>query len=168
MIKKRLIIVVFLIIALFSVNVSGECIIPENGMITTQDITLCYDEYLLPYGLVISGGDVTLDCNKAKIKGYGFGEGISIIGAGNVKIINCIVENYEHGIYLEDSFNNEISNNELIENNIGIAMSNSEGNVILNNVDKSIEGAILVYDETVIEEPKTIEEEIPSEKEASA
>jgi len=149
--KKRLIsnivvIVIFLILAIISPNVSASCIIPQNEMIITQNTILCEDTYELAYGIVIGASGVTLDCNNAVIKGFGFGNGIRLEEVSEVTIKDCKIHDYENGIYLKKSSNNQLTNNKLIGNINGIALEDSSSNSLLNNDDKSIETSIVNID----------------------
>ncbi len=157
--QKKILTLLILGFILAAALVYGECIIPDNEMIISQDTIFCYVTYHLPAGIVINADGITLNCNNAVLQGYGFGEGIRILGVGNVIIENCIIKDYESGIYLKDSSNNVIKDNELIGNVNGVKLDNSAFNSIVNNKDESLKGPISFYDEDAQEATNNTEEE---------
>jgi parallel beta-helix repeat protein len=153
--KKRLMILIVLSVIIISIisliitlpSVQAQCVMPSSNLIIDTDTILCEEAYQLPYSIVIGNSGVTLDCNHATLKGSGFGEGITVIDVGSVTIKNCKIENYENGIYLKNSNNNQITDNELTSNVNGIAIENSQQNSIVDNKISSLEENIVYYNE---------------------
>ena len=120
--------------------------------VVTGDTTLLPGTYDIvgrgDYGaIMIEANDVTLDCNGATLIGD-WGIGIESEGYSNLVIKNCNVLNYNYGILLHVS-----SNNNLIENNtiIGggfsaITIWDSSNNIITGNTLNSLNKGIHFQD----------------------
>ena len=76
------------------------------------------------FNIVADG--ITFDCQNYAIIGSGTGIGINLNGRQNVKIKNCQIRGFAYGIFLNNSFNNIISNNNL--NNTINAFDNGVNN----------------------------------------
>ena len=97
-------------------------------------------------GLMISADDVTLDCNGHRIVGSHqsnpdgtyWWSGVIINDFENVTIKNCIIRDFENGIYLNSSSNNYIVNNTLYLNLLsGILLEEASRNTVRNNTAHS-------------------------------
>jgi hypothetical protein len=101
-----------------------------DNHVLTADITGCTGN-----GLTIGTSDITLDCNGHTISGSGTNDGISTAGAfDNVNISNCIINNFDEGIYAFGD-DNIIITNTTIKNmkNYGVRLQVSLNNQ-LNNI----------------------------------
>lgn len=78
--------------------------ITNDTEICTQDYHKAYD-YADPGVIIIKAPNLVLDCDGARLTGNGNGIGIYIKHVDNVTVKNCILDNYEYGIYAEDSHN---------------------------------------------------------------
>ena len=155
--------------------------ITGNVVLTTQEtnVTACgvtlniaNEVYELNTSITGSGGadcititanNITLDCHEFNITGPGSGStyGIELNGADNVVIQDCTVTEFSTGIFVTNSENNIISNNNLSENGFtsgrgvylstgadnntvshnffsenyqsGITLQNADNNTLLNN-----------------------------------
>lgn len=144
--------------------VSCGDIIRENTVLT-EDLLDCPEDGLSIYSV----NNITVECQGHKISGVeNFGNsGIAIVDASGIKIRNCIIENFEYGIFLVRAPYNILTNNQLsglryygfflideansniIKNNIvngnrdrdsigfNIAVSSSENWLVGNNVTDS-------------------------------
>ncbi len=113
--------------AVLSVNVgpTGE---------VNQSIILDQDMSFTDSGLTVTANDVTIDCQFYKITGSGSGIGISFLNNNNVTVKNCIIENFETALDVNNSY--VVLNTSLITNNSrGIVTS---GNSALNTDRNSI------------------------------
>lgn len=115
------------------------CRIPEDNLQVNMDMELCPGVYNIPdegnFGvLVMSENDVTLECNQTRLVGNDSGIGIYSIGKDGNHILNCSLNNYNYGIMLtQNSNNNYLRGNTLIDNVRGIRIWNSDYNVMENN-----------------------------------
>ena len=107
----------------------------------TEDLTLTEDLICTKDGLIIESNDVTLDCNGHTISGPGNSNiGIIANSLNNITIKNCNIENFYHGISLDN-----VSNSNVIINNVkgtgrtdismgtGILLINSYNNQVIAN-----------------------------------
>ncbi|MFH1073177.1 MAG: S8 family serine peptidase [Nanoarchaeota archaeon] len=75
-----------------------SCSVLNESAILTEDINAtgsCFS---------IIGNDIEIDCQLHTIQGDGTGIGFSLYNNSNILIRNCIVENFETGIDITDSF----------------------------------------------------------------
>lgn len=122
----------------------AECIAPTDGMIVNKSVDFCSSSYDVPNGIIISSGNVVLDCNTAVLRGNsGVSEiGIRIENADNVVLRNCNVVTFNQGLYLKNVTNSLVENNAFLKNNIGIRLLDSFENTIRGNNDKSFQLAV--------------------------
>jgi len=72
---------------------------PADGMIITQDTVFTPGVYVLPHGITVAAGGVTLDGNGAHIIGHErTGSGITVTGCDHVTLKNLHIQEYYHGI----------------------------------------------------------------------
>ncbi|TSC95411.1 MAG: periplasmic copper-binding [Parcubacteria group bacterium Athens1014_10] len=94
--------------------------------------------------VVITANNITLDCNGYKIigtsdgdedeDGYNDGNGIYLYSKNNVTVKNCVIENFETGIYSISSSSNTYKENNILSNLYeGIFLSNSNNNSFIGN-----------------------------------
>lgn len=117
-----------------------NCTFPYDGMNITASTILCKGNYSLPNGVLIKSYSVTLDCNGAVITGNGSSTGVSIGGwVGGCTIKNCVIRNFNTGMYNWDGYGNSFINNTLINStSVGIYVVDTEsttvkGNIFINN-----------------------------------
>jgi len=111
-----------------SVDPSGAPIQREGDIYTlTGNITSDAD------GIVIERDNMTLDGATYTVQGTGSGNGINLWWRSNVTIKNMKIKIFEYGIWLENSPSNDISTNNITNNNCGIVLSESSNNVFKNN-----------------------------------
>lgn len=128
------------------------CVIPEDGMVVNNNVILCAGNYNLPSGIVVGRSNITLSCGGATLMGNDNGQytgstGIYANGKKNLKIKNCIVENYQYGLHLVIADNSIVSNNILRKNTGGNGYIDSSKNLtVINNElrDTNDLGLILV------------------------
>jgi parallel beta-helix repeat protein len=119
---------------------------PENRTCTlTQDLTESVE---------INTSSITLDCNGHSITGNGGGYGIYLHQKNNTTIENCIIINFSTGIELYhfpfdfEAFtkNNNLSNNVIFGNSLGIHLFYADHNTLIdNNVHSNREGIFLDF-----------------------
>lgn len=145
---------VFLLIQNFALgyNVISEC--PESDIAIEEDTLLDFDEPceisehehpdVDPGAISIERDNIELNCNGSKIIGDFdtqpddvFRLGIHSNERENIKIKNCVIENYGDGILILDSKNFTLVNNTLINNFNGVVIDNSMDSIIENNEFRS-------------------------------
>ncbi|MFH1840311.1 MAG: NosD domain-containing protein [Nanoarchaeota archaeon] len=138
-------------------------VLPEDGMIITEDTLLCRGLFELPHGLIIGADDITLEGDDTTIKGNAMEEtGIYIANHEGVTVKGLEIEEYETGIwvtesnnislkdntvslcettiYVQESNNNTLDNNHIFgEDGEGIFLRDSDYNLISNNLIESLE-----------------------------
>lgn len=107
------------------------CVALNNNIDVTSDTQICTQNYSADdYGdlgaIIIKAPNLTLDCDGARLTGQGDGIGIYIKRSDNVTVKNCIIDNYEYGIYAEDSDNLQILG-------MGNRIYNTSDQVVLDN-----------------------------------
>jgi cysteine-rich repeat protein/parallel beta-helix repeat protein len=107
------------------------CVPLNANLDITSDTEICTANYDADdYGdlgaIIIKAPNLVLDCDGARLTGHGDGIGIYIKRSDNVTVKNCIIDNYEFGIYAEDSDNIEILG-------MGNKIYNTTDQVVLDN-----------------------------------
>ncbi|GAV20997.1 hypothetical protein MMIC_P1976 [Mariprofundus micogutta] len=108
-----------------------SCISLNSNLEITSDTEICTQNYAADdYGdlgvIIIKAPDITLDCDFARLTGQGDGIGIYIKRSDNVTVKNCLIDNYEFGIYAEDSDNIQVLG-------MGNKMTNTTDQLVLDN-----------------------------------
>jgi hypothetical protein len=123
------------------------------GQTVTQSIVLSQDIYATGQTAIVLGADnIVLDCAGHTLSGDGTGNGIESIDRKGVTITNCLIENFEKGIYLAStdgraekllSVGNVVRGNTLEANQHGVFLMWSHqatisGNRLVGNFDSAI------------------------------
>ena len=90
------------------------------------DLTIIQDTVLsedINGSVIIGANNIVLDCNGYKIIGSGGGFGVFSEQKNNITIKNCVISNFEIGIYLRCSSNNKVLENDISNNKLGIDLS---------------------------------------------
>ncbi len=80
-----------------------RCVTPKNDMTITQDAKLCRGNHRVPDSqgngaILVTGGNVTLDCGGAKLKGLNR-KGIGVVVSGpNVVLRGCDISGFAVGV----------------------------------------------------------------------
>ena len=140
--------ILFVLVGVQSANAQHN--IPTDGTIGTWDPV--YRIYTLTKdvsgNIVIGQDNLTLDGNGHTVTGSGSGRGVELSGRTGVTIQNVTVEQFEYGIYLDDSSGNSLIGNIASNNNkTGIRLNNhSEDNFLDGNqADTNNERGIVIY-----------------------
>ncbi len=149
LIKLILFFTVF-IIASFSVEAAGNCVVPIDGMNITTNTKFCYGEYYIPNGIHIKSNNVAIDCGNSKIIGndtlwISYGKaGIDAVNKNNIFIKNCILKNYASGLYLGQTSNSNFRNIVANNNGMGILLSRSSNNILkdIDSISNRQEGIV--------------------------
>ncbi|MDD5181699.1 MAG: right-handed parallel beta-helix repeat-containing protein [Candidatus Nanoarchaeia archaeon] len=92
-------------------SLPGTVIINESRTFTvSEDLTGCTG------GINIGADDITLDCAGYNLTGSSSGAGLTINGYSNVTVKNCVIHSYATGMYIADSENDSIQDNEVYYN----------------------------------------------------
>lgn len=107
------------------------CTSLSNNIDVSSDTEVCTKEYAADdYGdlgvIIVKAPNLVVDCDGARLHGQGDGIGIYIKRSDKVTVKNCIIDNYEFGIYAEDS-------NNIIINGMGNKITNTQQQVVLDN-----------------------------------
>ena len=97
----------------------------------------------------VNGNGITIDGNNYSIIGDGDVPGIKILSKSQVTIKNLQLENFRDGIFLENSFNNTLTNLKISQSERhGIFLTkNSNNNTIsFNNIHSNVEHGISIRD----------------------
>ncbi|MCK4319136.1 right-handed parallel beta-helix repeat-containing protein, partial [Candidatus Micrarchaeota archaeon] len=119
-----------------------------------NDVILCTDNYSTTDDLIrINASFITLDCNDSILDGDNAGgdEGINTQQNNYLEIKNCIITDFERGIYLFNSTYNRIDNNNISNCiNAGILISKSSNNTnITNNFITNTGGDAIKIDNSI-------------------
>jgi len=91
--------------------------------------------------IIVNASNIILDCNGTNLVGTSSGRGIYQDSKNNVTIKNCNITDYDYGIYLKSSSNNNLSNNKANLNDFyGFFIYSSSNNTITNNTANSNSG----------------------------
>ncbi|MBD3310446.1 hypothetical protein GF351_04460, partial [Candidatus Woesearchaeota archaeon] len=119
----------------------GECGCGDTVM---GDATLAQDLECKGAGLAVGTDDVEIDCDGHTLIGDGSSIGISVEGHSGITVKNCGVEDFETGIYIEDSKDNIIQNNDLVFNEgeeTGLHLESvNDTTITVNNVSDNVRG----------------------------
>jgi len=107
-------------------SVEGTDKLQRNGNIYTFTGDINGEIIVEIDDIVINGADYLL-------QGYGTGVGISINYQNNVTIKNLQINNFSSGIGFEVAYNNTISSNLLLNNGVGIHLTDSDNNIFTGN-----------------------------------
>ncbi|MFH1789352.1 MAG: right-handed parallel beta-helix repeat-containing protein [Candidatus Altiarchaeota archaeon] len=99
-----------------------------------SDITLNANLTCNGTALTIAVDNITLDCDGHLLTGNGTGYGVSGINKYNITIQNCVISNFQYGIYLRESENNYLNDNIINDSERGIFISLLGNNTLLGNI----------------------------------
>ncbi len=128
-----------LLVSIFFINFVSAQEIDDCGELNTTDTyTLNASVSISGTCFTISAENITLDCNGYNITGDTTGNGIYSDKDYTI-IRNCVIDNFENGIYLSTSSNNKLYNN-LVNGYYGIELVDTcqSNNITNNNVTASI------------------------------
>jgi len=124
-----LILISILILVVF--NFSGSFVKAETSFLSQcadfgiwdESNSVCRLTKDLFQGLIIKENNIVFDCNGHSLIGNGSGVGIELYYVDNVVIKNCHIGNFSTGIRLFESSNNQIYDNNVFDNDIGISVA---------------------------------------------
>ncbi|MBU0979409.1 MAG: right-handed parallel beta-helix repeat-containing protein, partial [Nanoarchaeota archaeon] len=134
----------------YEINPSNIDHYPLNnycGQVVTEDIILIEDVLSCPgHGLVVGADGVEIDCAGRMISGTAASgyAGIYVEGFDDVKLKDCEIVNFYHGIKLRDSQYSVITSNDIHDTSIGVTVSYYSrdnlvhGNSLYNNNDDGL------------------------------
>ncbi|MFC1705153.1 NosD domain-containing protein, partial [Nanoarchaeota archaeon] len=104
------------------------------GDTITEDTNLTENLICIGNAITIGANGVTLDCEGNNLIGDGNGRGIFSQDYNYTTINNCKIYNFSDGVYVNNSYNIDISSNEISNNtNYGVYFRNSSNDIISNN-----------------------------------
>jgi len=127
---------IFLVLALFGMAFAAVCPTIDAPGTYVVGVTPPVDDIPEGCGVEIAASDVILDCNGNTLDGPGSGAGVSVNGYDRVTVKNCDITEFETGIRIQNSNNNEILDNNLHGNGgftSGIYLLLSDSNLISGN-----------------------------------
>jgi len=116
---------------------------PPDAPITTHDsITYILTGNITSSadGIIVEKNNIVIDGADYTLQGSGSGMGIILGEVSQVTIRNLNIENFEHGIHLTMSFNDEIYENNLLNNGVGIYIYLSSTKISKNNITENLYG----------------------------
>lgn len=149
-----------------SINQISPCSMPVETDFKLETNLNCYKD-----GLIVSGNGMTIDLNGKTITGPGktlehsgivilgndvtingpgtitnFQKGIILNNSNTVDVNSIILQNNQFGIFFIDSYDSEISENNVNFNNIGISAFSSNNLIFTNNLitDNQLSGISLI------------------------
>ena len=131
--KIKYLMVLFLVLFVGNTNAEECSSTPADGCEVSENTTFNLDTYNLPNGIRFNTSNIFLDCNGATVIGNYTGYGITSGNFNNIQIKNCNIENYNIGIALTRSSNDNVYYNTLRNNYYGIYIYRSSSDNIYNN-----------------------------------
>tara|TARA_Y100000034_G_scaffold21311_2_gene24544 strand:- start:3985 stop:5058 length:1074 start_codon:yes stop_codon:yes gene_type:complete len=129
---KRSVISILVILLLLNLALAQDCT-TELPKIIDSDLVLCEQEYNIDYTAEVKS-NVNIDCKEASLIGNGENTAFLLKETENSEIINCNLVNFESGFYLDNSNNNIITNNKILDSKQNsIYIMNSNDNQIYDN-----------------------------------
>jgi parallel beta-helix repeat protein len=128
------------------VEASGTIYIRANGRIEPQDapiktsdnVTYTLNESITgdTDGIVVERSNIVIDGQDCTVEGAGTHEskGVYLVACNNVTLKNVKVANFTFGVYLNNSFGNNISENIFVNNGFGVFLYSSSYNNIHRNI----------------------------------
>eukprot|EP01121_Diplochlamys_sp_Union-15-3_P019902 TRINITY_DN7602_c0_g6_i1.p1 TRINITY_DN7602_c0_g6~~TRINITY_DN7602_c0_g6_i1.p1 ORF type:complete len:511 (-),score=69.25 TRINITY_DN7602_c0_g6_i1:20-1552(-) len=112
-----IVLLLYCLSVLFSTICLCSPIYPVDGMTITTDTVFIKGTYTLPKGVFIGASGITLDLNGATLIGFNFTKfGITNNGHSNVTIKNGVIKGYYYAIFVSNTNNIRILNNDLSYN----------------------------------------------------
>ena len=100
----------------------------------SQNITLFQNLTGSGTCFTVGADNITIDCKDHLISGDGTGAGIYAGGRSNIQVKNCLISNFNHGIYLFNTNSSQLSTNRIYSStNHNIYLSSSFNNLIQDN-----------------------------------
>jgi parallel beta-helix repeat protein len=117
-----------------STLVISSCVAPYDGFVADSDITLCSGTYYLSDaasdGLIrFANSNIKIACNSTVIIGNGSGYGFYSDGKSGLSLTGCTIRNFSMGIYLNNTYLSNFTNNSLFNNTYGVYLKGSSGNL---------------------------------------
>ncbi|MEK6839740.1 MAG: right-handed parallel beta-helix repeat-containing protein, partial [Nanoarchaeota archaeon] len=122
----------------------------RNSCTVSSSLTLPANQiYNLRDGIRVTGDALTLNCQGSTFDGSGFiylNDGIVMDGVSGVTLQNCNVRNYDEGIKLISSSNNNLSLFRASTTRIGISLQSSHANQILGStINSTLQHGIYLF-----------------------
>jgi parallel beta-helix repeat protein len=126
------------------IRADGSIDPPTAPISTVDNVTYIFTDNIYDE-IVVERNNMIIDGNGYTLQGPGSGTGISLSGIENVTIKNTIIKNYNYGIWLWPSSNNNvISGNNITNSQYGMSIMGSENNSISgNNITNNYDGIAL-------------------------
>jgi len=120
---------------------------PSTAPISTADNNTYTFTDNINESIIVRRDNIVVDGTGYTLQGTGSGTGIILNGRGNVTIKNANIKNFEYGIWLRESSNNSISENNIQTNEQhGILLvHSSNNNISTNTMENNAYGIRLYY-----------------------
>ena len=117
------------------------------GDIITTNTVLTTDINANGSCLITGANNIIIDCNGHSMTGNGTGYGIDLIGYPNVTVKNCIISNFNKGMFVSSSNFDTILNNTIHNSQDGLYLTSSSNNTLANNtIHSNLAYGIYLYD----------------------
>jgi parallel beta-helix repeat protein len=110
---------------------------PPTANITSSDNVTYTLISNINESIVIERNNTVVDGKGYTVEGLGSGIGIDLSGQNNVTIRNSVIRAFERGVLLDDSTNNTITDNTILDNEYGIVLYGSSSSNTLRHNDVS-------------------------------
>jgi len=118
---------------------------PPTANITSADnVTYTFTDNIND-SIVVERNDIIINGTNHTLQGADNGTGIDLSGRLNVTVKNIEIKSFAQGIYLNESSNNLIIENDVTNNQYGIYLENSSGNTIFHNNFKNNTQQVFIY-----------------------
>ncbi|MFH1132941.1 MAG: NosD domain-containing protein [Nanoarchaeota archaeon] len=101
------------------------CVVPVDSMVIYKNTTLCEGHYVLPTGISISAGQISLRGKGTVLEGSAAANGIFLTGRQNVLIEGIRLQNYSKGIFVASGGNVTLRNVTTNGTSIGVLCQGS-------------------------------------------
>jgi parallel beta-helix repeat protein len=133
------------------IRADGSIDPPTAPIFTADNVMYIFTGNIINNSIVVERDNIIIDGLGHTVKGPWPVEfeskGIMLTGRNNVTIRNTTITQFEHGIYLYQSSNSNISRNNVTSNTrLGIRLTQSSNNVILENNSTYNAWGIYLYD----------------------
>jgi len=136
-----------------SIKASGTIYIRPDGSIDppTAPIHRVGDMYTFTddiyNSIVVERSGIVIDGAGYTVQGTGSGDGITLSGRSNVVIRNMEIERFEYGVFIEGSFHNTVSGNNITANSrMGVGLWSSQNNSVSgNNITANNDVGVWLY-----------------------
>jgi len=127
------------------IRADGSIEPPTAPISTADNVTYTFTGNIINNSIVVERDNIVVNGSGYIVQGVGSGTGIYLSHISNVAIKNMEINAFGNGIWIENSINNKISRNNIINNVAGIRLTRTNGNIFYCNnlINNTIQALIL-------------------------